>query len=485
MDKTLGVLCHVTSLPNIYGIGDFGKCCYDFIDFLAEKKIGIWQILPLNNTNEHNCPYGVTSSLTFDEQFISPDYLVNLGLIEEKELKLLKRYTNTVKVKFDVVKSEKLRLLNIAYANINSELFSEVKKFASKHSEFLDYGYYRTLQSAFSVNDWHLVSRELWKKGSKEYKEFIKNNEKEIYRWVFYQYLLYTEWQMVREYAAAHNVKILGDLPIYPDRTSLDVLFNIKYYQLNKDYLPTITGGVPPDDFCDEMQNWNTCVYDWEALKKDDYGWIIRKLNVLQNYYDILRIDHFAGVVEHYEIHNDDMSKNAWVRAGGEDLFEVIKDKCELDRIVIEDLGIVKPEHKRIRKKYNLRGMAVLQIAFNKPNHEYLPKNVRANTLYYLGTHDNNTYLGYLRTIPKEKKAKVFEYLNLNKMRDKDIVIASVRQMLNSKSETIILQMQDYLLQNEKYKMNTPGKAEGSWEYRVPRGYKKVFSKNLELFLKN
>lgn len=483
MNKTLGVLCHVSSIPNKYGIGDFGKCCYDFIDFLGKNGIGIWQILPLSNTNEHNCPYGATSSLTFDEQYINPDHLVSLGLVKECELKTLKKLAKTHKVRFDIIKPEKLRLLNLAYENITPNLLTEVKDFATKLPEFFDYGYYRALQKVNGVWDWHEMPKALWKKGSKEYKAFVKENEKEILKHVFFQYLLYTEWQLVKAYATANHVKILGDLPIYPDRTSLDVLFNLKYFKLDKNYMPSVTGGVPPDDFCADGQNWGTCIYDWDKLQKDGYPWIIKKLNVLQSYYDIVRIDHFAGFVEHYEINNEDETKNKWVRGGGEDLFNVIKEKCNMDGLVIEDLGIVKPEHKKIRKKFKLRGMNVLQIAFNKPNHEYLPQNVRPNTIYYLGTHDNNTYLGFLRTIDKDKKEKVFEYLNLPKMSDKKVLVESVKQLLNSKSETVVLQIQDYLMQNEKEKMNTPGKAEGSWEYRVPANYKNRFEKNLKKFL--
>ena len=484
MNKNLGVLCHVSCLPNKYGIGDFGKCCYDFIDFLGKNNITIWQILPLSNTNQWNCPYGATSSLTFDEQYISPDYLVSLRLIDEKELKALKKCKNTHRVKFDIVKKEKLRLLNLAYDNASAEFLTEVEEFSIIHPEFFDYGYYRALQKVNGVWDWHQMPKELWKKGSKEYKAFIKENKKEILRHVFFQYLLYTEWMLVKYYAKSRGVKILGDLPIYPDRTALDVMLNIKYFKLDKDYMPALTGGVPPDDFCEDGQNWGTCIYDWDKLQKDNYSWIITKLNVLQSYYDLLRIDHFAGFVEHYENNNADPTKSEWVKGGGIDLFNVIKEKCDLDRIVIEDLGIVRPEHKKVRSKFKLRGMSVLQFAFNKPNHEYLPKNVKESSLYYLGTHDNNTYLGFLRTIEKEKKEKVFEYLDLPKMSDKQLVIASIKKLLSSRSNTIILQMQDYLMQNEKEKMNTPGKAEGSWEYRVPQNYKKRFEKNLKKFLK-
>lgn len=483
MDKTLGVLCHVSSLPNKYGIGDFGECCFDFIDFLAKSKIGVWQILPLSNTNENNCPYGATSSLTFDEQYISPDYLVSLALVDKGELKTLKRLARTHKVKFAVVKSEKLRLLNLAYQNAPQELLEDVTKFANSHPEFYDYGYYRALQKVNGAWDWHEMPRELWEKDSDKYASFAKENEKEILKHIFFQYLLYTQWQKVREHAKAKNVKILGDMPIYPDRTSVDVLFNKNYFKLDENFMPAVTGGVPPDDFCADGQNWGTCVYDWEALKKDGYPWIIKKINVLQSYYDIMRIDHFAGFVEHYEINNEDSSKNAWVKGGGEDLFNKINEKCDIEKIVIEDLGIIKPEHIKICEKFNLTGMSILQSAFDNPNSEYLPKNVKENTIYYLGTHDNNTYLGFLRTIDKDKKQKVLSYLNLPKMSNKKLVIASVKQMLESKSKIVVLQIQDYLMQNEKEKMNTPGQAKGCWEYRVPISYKKTFTRNLKKFL--
>ena len=107
--QQFGVLCHITSLPGIYGVGDFGKCAKDFVDFLKTKKINIWQILPLQNTNEHNCPYGSMSSFTIDEMFVDLDDLINQDLITEKDVLPLKNHPITEKVDYAFVKKEKLK----------------------------------------------------------------------------------------------------------------------------------------------------------------------------------------------------------------------------------------------------------------------------------------------------------------------------------------------------------------------------------------
>ena len=482
MNKNFGVLCHISSIKSKYGIGDFGRSSFEFVDFLSKNNINIWQVLPLCNTNKFNCPYATTSSLTFDEQYISPDHLVELGLVCSSELKKLKHSATKNKVNFEIVKPEKLRLLNLAYNNASPQLIEKAKQFATQIPEFYDYGYYRAVQEVKNVCDWHETKIELWQKGNKEYKTFAKENESVILKYIFFQYLLYTEWSTLKEYANKRGVKILGDMPIYPDKSSLDVLNNLESFKLDDKYMPLVTGGVPPDDFCKDGQNWGTCIYNWENLKQNGYQWIVRKINILQSYYNILRIDHFAGFVEYYEISASDKLNAKWTIGGGEDLFNTIKSKCDITSLVIEDLGIVLPSHKLVRDKFNLTGMSILQQCIS--NNKYLPQNVAKNSIYYLGTHDNDTYIGFLRSIDKEHKQQLLTSLGLKKLSNKKILIESVKQMLKSNSQTVVLQMQDFLMQNEKFRTNYPGRAEGCWEYKVPNNYKSKFKRNLKEFLK-
>ena len=211
--------------------------------------------------------------------------------------------------------------------------------------------------NSFKTENFRDVPCEYWDKTSKDYKKLAKENKDLITKFAYFQWLLNEQWQKVREYAKSKNVSILGDLPIYPDPNSFDVFLNRDQFKLNKKTLePLVYGGVPADEFCENGQNWGTCVYDWDYMKSLNYNFMIDKIQKLLDMYDILRLDHFLGYVEHYEWDANIAKKGKWYKKGGEDFFNVLKENCDMNRIVIEDLGLDKKEATRVRKKFNLKG---------------------------------------------------------------------------------------------------------------------------------
>ena len=479
----MGILCHVTSLLSEYGVGDFGKSAREFIDFLSNTNISIWQILPLNETNKYNCPYASSCHFSYDEMFVDPESLVNTYKVDNNELKALRKLSKTKKVSYEKVKFEKRRLLDIAYNNLTTKQVDDVKLFIASNSHIFDYAYFKTLLEVNNTDNWRSIDTAYWNKKSKEKQNFIENNFKNILRYAFGQMLLVEQWKCVREYAKGKGVVILGDLPIYPDPNSFDVFNNPEAYQLDrKTYEPIVFGGVPKDDFCDQGQNWGTCIYDWNYLESKNYKYLIDKIKLVLEKYDILRLDHFLGYVEHYEVNAKNPKKGKWVKAGGDQLFDLINKKINLKKIVIEDLGLDKKEANRVRDKYGLKGMCVAQMILeSKSNIRYAPHNVTENCLYYMGTHDNNTFLGYLKSLTKDKKLEFCNAMEIEPSGDKEIHLESIRKMLNSKSNAVIIQIQDLLMQGGKYRMNVPGQAAGCWEYKVPKNYMKLAKKTLSL----
>lgn len=482
MNKRIGVLCHVTCLPSKYGIGDFGESALQFIDFLSEQNINIWQILPLTDDNEYNCPYGSGSSFSIDEMFIDVDDLLKQGFITSKELSVLKTLKNTKKVNFKVVKQEKTKILDIAYSNAYKSIIEKLRTFAKQRPRAFGYSCYKALLREYNVDDWHKVPKVLWNKTSNEHLRFVKEHEIEIYRYIFAQYMLYKQWKQIRQYAKSKNVKIFGDLPVYLEETSFDVFDNPKVYKLDFNGHRAVSGGVPADEFSSVGQNWGTCVYNWEYLQENNYNYILERIKNALSMYDILRLDHYAGYVEHYEINKQ--GKGKFVCGGGADLFNTIKNVVGLDKIVIEDLGASTTNCQQVKKQFNLTGMNVLQFAFdgNKDN-PYLPQNVSANSVYYLGTHDNNTFMGYLKRLSEQQKHTLSQFIPLGKT-NKQTLINCVKAMINSPAKIIILQIQDFLFQGEEFRINIPGQAAGCWEYRVPQNYKKTFSSTLKVIKK-
>lgn len=483
MEKKLGVLCHVTSLLSEYGVGDFGKSARDFIDFLSQSNISVWQILPLNETNKYNCPYSSNCYFSYDEMFVDPESLVSDYKVDCNELKKLKKLSKTKKVSYKKVKDEKRRLWNLAYSNLTDLQLNEVKEFVEQNPHVYDYACFKTLLEVNNTDNWRDVDSKYWDKKSNEYSEFVEQNIKAILRYAFVQSVLIKEWKCVRNYAKSKNVTILGDLPIYPDPCSFDVFNSPQAYQLDeKTFKPLVYGGVPKDDFCKQGQNWGTCIYDWDYLKRTDYKYLIDKINLVLEKYDILRLDHFLGYTEHYEVDANNTQEGKWVKAGGDALFDIIDKKFNIEKIVIEDLGVEKEEANRVRNKYCLKGMCVVQMILeSESNIRYAPQNVNENCLYYLGTHDNNTFMGYLKSLSKAQKQKFCSVMDVKPLNNKYIHLESIRKMINSKSSVVIIQMQDLLMQGGKYRMNIPGQAADCWEYKVPKNYKKIATKILSL----
>lgn len=477
--KDCGVLCHITSLVSKYGVGDFGKSSRDFIDFLSENNIKYWQILPLTETNDKNCPYGSMSYFAFDTMFVDIDNLVDLGLVSLDEIIKIETCDTEGKVNYLRVKKTKLELLEKAYSNITDELLNKVYAFGEQNPHFFDYAYYKVLLEKNNTKDYRQTSVNLWLKGGKEYIKFAKENREDITKYVFWQYLLYQQWQSVRRYAKDKGVKIIGDMPIYPEPTSFDVFSYPECFLLNKERNPIVLGGVPADEFCDTTQNWGNCVYDWDYLQKTNYSFLINKIKTLLDYYDILRLDHFLGYVEHYEI---DACTNIgkWRLGGGNDFFQELASHIDLGHIVVEDLGTRKVSAEKVKKDFSLKGMSVLQMATN--NMHYLPQNVGNNDIYYLGTHDNDTFIGYLSSLDKSARQEFLNLINLEDGNNEAILVKCVNKMLNSECKLIVLQIQDILMQGSNSRMNIPGQAKGCWEYKLPLDYKENFRKNILKF---
>ena len=481
MKKQLGVLCHVSSLPSEYGVGDFGNSAKNFIDFLSQNNINIWQILPLNKTNKYNCPYASTCYFSYDEMFVDLNQLSEEGKISQDDLLEIKNFSNTKKVDYDAIKKIKNKLFEKAYKNITQQDITQLKQFLQNNNHYFYYAYFRALLKVFKTQNWRDIDKSFWDKNSKSAQEFISQNSDLIYKYGYYQFVLDGQWQKIRKYANQKGVKILGDIPIYPAPNSFDVFNNLECYLLDKNtYNPLVFGGVPKDEFCEVGQNWGTCVYDWKHLEKTQYKYIIEKINLTLQKYDILRLDHFFGYVEHYEHSATKNGEGQWVKGGGKPLFDLISKNCNIANLVVEDLGFSKQQVEQLKKQFNLRGMCVVQMIMeSNENIKYLPQNVPENCIYYLGTHDNNTFMGYLKSLDKTQKNKLCKLINIKYQCNKKLHIKCMQKMLESKSELVVFQIQDLLLQGEKFRMNIPGKAAHCWEYKVPKNYAKKVQKTL------
>lgn len=479
MKKEIGILCHVSSLPSEYGVGDFGKEAYKFIDFLAKNNVDIWQILPLNQTGETNCPYFSNCCFSYEEMFFDVDDLVKMKLITKADTLSLLALPKAEKVDYKNVKREKSLIFEKAYSNISKEMLAKLNNFLSQNEDVCSYATYRALLEKHNLSDWRMLDKNFLNPKSQQYIEFAKNNEQSILKYAFYQYVLDEQWKKLKAYANAKGVKILGDLPIYPNVLSFDVYANRDMYQLDKNYNMLCTGGVPKNGPDDIEQNWGSCVYDWKMLEKTDYAYIIKKINTLLDKFDILRLDHFYGYVEHYEYSTKNSKENKWVRAGGMDFFSKLSKRADINRIVVENLGFYKEICDKVMQKFKLTGMCLLLDMLK--NEKSLPDSVEPNNIYYIGTHDNNTLIGYFNDLNNAQKMQFCKLLKLDSSKfDAKAIISIMQQMLNCKARMVVFQIQDLLMQDGFYRMNAPGTAFDQWKYKMPKSYRTKAEKTLK-----
>lgn len=483
MEKEVGILCHISSLPSEYGVGSFGKEAYKFVNFLAENDVRVWQILPLSQTGETNCPYYCNCYFSYDEMFFDVDDIVAQNLITKNDASKLAKLPKAKKVLYDVVKRAKAQVFEKAFDNISKEMTAKVEAYLDENEDVRDYAIYKALLEKNGVNDWRLLEKNLLNKRSKDYNQFVADNKTLILKFGFYQYVLNYQWQKLKKYANDHRVTILGDLPIYPNVMSFDVFSERKAYQLDKNFNMLCTGGVPKNTPKDIEQNWGSSVYDWNFLKETDYEYLIKKIKMLLKKFDVLRLDHFYGYVEHYEFSTTNSADNKWVKAGGMDFFSRLDKQIDINKVVVENLGFIKKECDKVIKKYDLTGMCLLQDCLD--DSRYLPSNVTENNIYYAGTHDNNTFVGFYENLDEKSKQKFCELLKIKENKNaKKVLVCALKKMYESKAKYVVFQIQDLLKQGSFYRMNTPGIAFDQWEYKMPKHYQNKAKNTLKLIKK-
>ena len=290
----------------------------------------------------------------------------------------------------------------------------------------------------------------------------------EVRYFCFVQFMFQLQWTELLAYAHEHDVKIIGDAPIFMSLDSCDVWANKKYFQLDSKGFPTFVAGVPPDYFCATGQLWGNPLYDWDAMKKDGYAWWIARVRRQLALVDYLRIDHFRGFESYWAVPADEETaiNGAWITGPREDLFRAIHRAIGEDLpIFAEDLGVITPEVEALRDALGFPGMKVLQFGFeNMEDTQYIPHfYTGTNCLCYTGTHDNDTTAGWYAQQTEEVKDRIRRYGNTDGGR---ISRDFIRFCLGSVAKYAIFPIQDLMMLGSEDRMNTPGVAAANWAFR-------------------
>ncbi len=482
--RSNGILMHISSLPSPYGIGTMGKEAREFVDFLARAGQAYWQLLPVCPTGYGDSPYQSFSTNAGNPYFIDLDMLRQDGMLSESDYNTIDWESAPDSVNYGALYEKRYPVLKKAAANFKNNIPDDYLDFCNKNAFWLDdYAMFMAFKDYSGGASWHNWEEGLRNRNPRVLKEKSAELADRIDFWKIVQYLFFKQWNDLRNYANSKGIKIIGDLPIYVSLDGVDVWANPDLFQLDENHYPKEVAGCPPDGFSADGQLWGNPLYDWDYMEKDGYSWWIKRIEYLVSVYDVLRIDHFRGFESYFAIpYGDKTAANGrWKQGPGMKLFKAIEKSIGKQPIIAEDLGYLTDDVKQMLAESGFPGMKVLEFAFDSRDAnsvEYLPYKYIPNSIAYIGTHDNDTACGWMKTAPQDDIAVAIEYLNLNK--EEGYNWGLMRRLWTTASDTTIVQYQDVLGLGSESRMNTPSSVGANWRWRtLPGSYTKELAEKL------
>lgn len=492
--RASGILCPITALPGIFGIGDFGHSAYEFCDFLKTSGQHYWEILPINSLFGRSgitahTPYGATSCFAGNILLISPQRLLLDGHLDALPVSDFDPHQHLERIAdYNVLYHYKWKMIEKAFAFSGPRVLAseEFLSFKKKQAYWLElYTSFELLSKLHGTPEQVECDFRKWpaplRQGDKlAVQEIRQQHERECQLIEYSQFLFFSQWYALKHYANQRGVQIIGDLPIYSNSKSADLWSYKKFFKLDENDDPTHTGGTPPDVFSSVGQNWKSPVYDWDYAKENHFQWHRERVRHQLQMFDILRLDHFQGYVNYWEIPaQKNPCEGAWREIPSDELFQAFVQDSPDFRVVVEDLGALTPKAKKIMRDFHLAGMNVLEYAFHEEDSSYQPHHHLKHSVCFVGTHDNTTALGLLHSASKEYLHRLSEYVG--HALDKDhFHWEMMRLCLSSPSNMAILQVQDLLGLDENYRTNDPLsyiKGEGkekNWTFRI-KNFKELY----------
>ncbi len=467
--RTSGILCHPTSLPSPYGIGDLGAGCDALLDFLAAAGQTIWQVLPLAPTGYGDSPYQPLSSFAGNPLLIDPRPLVELGLLTADALAPPDLPADHVDYGAVIgFKGELLRRSFARWQHAPPALADELHAFEQAEADWLeDYALYMALKQYHGWAPWSAWPRALAQRQSQAMAAWAARLAEEVAYQRYLQFLFQRQWQRVRALAAERQIRILGDMPIFVGHDSADVWAHQELFFLDEDGQPAFVAGVPPDYFSPTGQLWGNPHYRWERMAEDGYAWWMARLQRVLAQVDMVRIDHFRGFCACWRVAagQETAIDGEWVPGPGAAFFEAVQQQLGALPIIAEDLGLITPDVIALRQAFKLPGMKVLQFAFDSDaENDHLPHNLQTDCVLYTGTHDNDTTQGWYAACSPTVQHRARLYVGSD---GHAMHWDLIRLAMTSVAQTVVFPLQDVLGLGTEARLNCPGRPYGNWAWRV------------------
>lgn len=510
-ERNAGILMPVSSLPSPYGIGTFGKDAYDFVTFVKECNHKYWQVLPLGPTTYGDSPYQSYSAFAGNPYFVDLDMLIEAGFLLKSEVisrdwgdgivpvnvsedDAVNGRFGTYRdgnigderyVSYEKIYNNRFDILRIAYNRFKAAcaeskktlakglpLYKQFDNFVKDNADWLeDYALFMALKSHFNNVSWGEWETDIKFRKPEAMSRYKQELSDDIGYWGFIQFEFFKQWNALKKYANDNGIEIIGDIPIYMGYDSVDVWADQGEFQLDENLTPTKVAGVPPDAFSDAGQKWGNPLYDYEKMEANGFSWWRRRMKASAKLYDVIRIDHFIGIVKYYTIPADmpDARQGEYRQGPGQKLLDVINESIGDKKIIAEDLGVEVPEVAKILKENGYPGMKVLEFAFGGDRkNPHLPYNYTQNLVCYGGTHDNETLLGFFEDRGDWELGYAYDYLDT---RDKGRMVDQVfRAAYSSVAVLTVFAVQDILKLGNWARMNLPSSMGNNWKWRMQKG---------------
>lgn len=510
-ERNAGILMPVSSLPSPYGIGTFGKDAYDFVTFVKECNHKYWQVLPLGPTTYGDSPYQSYSAFAGNPYFVDLDMLIEAGFLLKSEVisrdwgdgivpvnvsedDAVNGRFGTYRdgnigderyVSYEKIYNNRFDILRIAYNRFKVAcaeskktlakglpLYKQFDNFVKGNADWLeDYALFMALKSHFNNVSWGEWETDIKFRKPEAMSRYEEQLSDDIGYWKFIQFEFYLQWNALKQYANSNGIEIIGDIPIYMGYDSVDVWANQGEFQLDENLTPIKVAGVPPDAFSDAGQKWGNPLYDYDKMEANGFSWWRKRMAASAKLYDVIRIDHFIGIVKYYTIPADmpDARQGEYRQGPGQKLLDVINESIGDKKIIAEDLGVEVPEVAKILKENGYPGMKVLEFAFGGDRkNPHLPYNYTQNLVCYGGTHDNETLLGFFEDRGDWELGYAYDYLDT---RDKGRMVDQVfRAAYSSVAVLTVFAVQDILKLGNWARMNLPSSMGNNWKWRMQKG---------------
>jgi 4-alpha-glucanotransferase len=471
--RRAGVLLHPTCLPGPWGI--LGQSARNFVDFLADSGLTVWQTLPIGPTHPDLSPYQSLSAHAGNPAFIDLTELVPENLLKDGELthpasdsrrNLLtlaaQRFFNGQGKESDGFDQTGFQ----TFCDTNAYWLDDFCLFCAirERQETAQGAEQDDVQQKMGWSQWPEPLRD---RDAESLRQFSNQNQPRLDRIRFEQFLFHHQWQALRHYARGRGILLFGDIPIFVAYDSADVWANRDLFKLNERGEPTVVAGVPPDYFSSEGQHWGNPLYKWDAMAGDGYQWWMQRLESQRHLFDLIRIDHFRGLQAYWEIpaETPEPKLGYWVPGPGDHFLKACFNRFPDLPLVAENLGVISDDVEELRKRFRLPGMTVIQFGFDgSPDNPHLVHRHDSRDLVYTGTHDNDTTLGWYKSLDDHTRHHVDTYLGTS---GEDMPWPLIEAAMKSACSLAIVPMQDFLGLGAEARFNTPGTVVNNWLWQL------------------